>query len=292
MKRLALALLGALVPVALLPEAAAQAPKLVAAAPKCPPEMVRVSEFCVDRWEASFVDRQTGRPLSPFYPPSRVLLEKAWQTWEVERHLVGDAAARAMPLPPVPDWQTRDFEPRAVSAPGVVPAGYVSQPFAKRACEAAGKRLCTEEEWVLACGGRRGTKFPYGATFERSKCNVYRYYHPAFILHGDSSIGHRDPRLNLLLERGTDPVLRVTGGTPACASIWPADQTEDRIFDMVGNLDEWVADDRGVFVGGFYARATTKGCKAKVTVHAPSYYDYSTGARCCRDLAAQASPPD
>jgi len=107
-------------------------------------------------------------------------------------------------------------------------------------------------------------------------CNVYRLIHPAAVLHGSASLGHRDPRLNLVYE-GESPLLRTTGETAACASHWD----DDRIFDMVGNVDEWVED--GMFLGGFYSRSTTQGCESKVSVHAPAYYDYSTGTRCCRD---------
>ena len=104
--------------------------------------------------------------------------------------------------------------------------------------------------------------------------------HPAYILHGNSSIGHTDPRLNLVVERGVDPLLRLTGATPSCASRWNDD---DSLFDMVGNLDEWIDDESGRFVGGFYARMTTMGCEARITSHSPSYYDYSLGTRCCAD---------
>ena len=51
---------------------------------------------------------------------------------------------------------------------------------------------------------------------------------------------------------------------------------------MVGNLDEWVDEPGGAFLGGFYSRATQNGCEARVTEHPPEYFDYSTGARCCR----------
>ena len=184
-----------------------------------------------------------------------------------------------MPLPPVPEVeQGKNFEPRAVSRAGVVPQGYLSYSLAERACKNAGKRLCTEDEWVAACEGTRRTKFPYGEKFQLRACNVYRYYHPAFLLHGNSSVGHTDPRLNLILERGTDPVLRLTGDTARCTSDWAGDQ----IHDMVGNLDEWISDDSGVFVGGFYARATREGCEARISSHSPVYYDYSLGTRCCR----------
>jgi hypothetical protein len=110
---------------------------------------------------------------------------------------------------------------------------------------------------------------------------VHRAIHPAAVLHDNASIGLIDPRLNLVVEQGTDPLLHVTGASPECASVWG----DDRIYDMVGNLDEWVDDSSGVFVGGFYSRLTTKGCEAKVKSHAPSYFDYSLGTRCCLDPA-------
>lgn len=248
----------------------------------CPPEMVRVHDFCIDRWEVSLVDRKTGRPLSPFYPPVRRLLERVREVWQVERFETGDRGARAMPLPDLSAWQlTHAFEPKAVSVPGVVPQGYLSYYTARRACENAGKRLCTRDEWVTACEGEHQTRFPYGATYRNGACNIDRLYHPGYVLHGNASVGHLDPRLNLVLEHGVDAVLHLTGATPHCVSRWG----KDRIYDMVGNVDEWVEDEDGMFVGGFYSRPTTKGCEAKVSVHAPGYYDYSLGTRCCRDAA-------
>jgi hypothetical protein len=242
--------------------------------------MVRVEDYCVDRFEVSMVDRKTDEPLSPYYPPQPVLLRRVREVWQSERFEEGSESATGMPLPDLSNWQTTHrFQPKAVSVRGVVPQGYLSYYTAKEACENAGKRLCTHDEWVTACEGARHTRFPYGDRFDRSKCNVYRYYHPAYVLHDNSSIGHTDPRLNLVVEHGRDPVLRNTGATRSCASRWG----KDRIYDMVGNLDEWVEDKGGMFVGGFYARGTTKGCESKITVHARAYYDYSLGTRCCRD---------
>ncbi len=240
--------------------------------------MARVSDFCVDRWEASLVDRATQRPLSPYYPPHAGLLERIVQVWDVERDVLGDEAARQMPLPDLPRWQrTERFEPMAVSRPGVVPAGYLSYHLARRACENAGKRLCTEQEWLTACRGARQSKFPYGTQYVAGRCNVFRALHPAAVLHGHASIGHTDPRLNLVIEPSGGPLLRTTGASSGCASDWHGTP----LFDMVGNLDEWVEDERGLFLGGFYARSTTQGCEARVASHAPVYYDYSTGTRCC-----------
>jgi formylglycine-generating enzyme len=248
----------------------------------CPSEMVKVSDYCIDRWEASLVEAQTSSPLSPYYPPHPRLLARVHAVWQIERALLGDESARAMPLPLVPSAQRGDFSIKAVSAGGVVPQGYLSYHLARRACEAAGKRLCSEQEWTRACRGARQLKYPYGSHYVAGRCNIRRALHPAQVLHGSSSIGHTDPRLNLVMESNgsaLDPLLRPTGGTPGCKSDWDG----DAIYDMIGNLDEWIEDERGVFVGGFYARGGSKGCEAKISSHAPSYYDYSTGTRCCRD---------
>ncbi len=248
----------------------------------CPAEMVPVRGFCIDRWEVSLVDRDTGASLSPYYPPHPRLLARVRAVWELEREQFGTEEARRMPLPELPAIQrTGRFVPRAVSRPGVVPQGYLTFYLARAACENAGKRLCTEDEWVTACRGHRGQVHPYGASYREAACNVHRVQHPAFVLHANTSAGHTDPRLNLLVEGATDPLLRPTGATATCRSAWG----DDAVFDMVGNLDEWIADEGGVFVGGFYARATTRGCDARISSHAPTYYDYSLGARCCQDTA-------
>lgn len=262
------------------------------AAPKleprgCPADMVRVRDFCVDRFEAAMVDDRSGQLLSPYYPPDPRVVSGIYQGWIIEHSTVGAAAARDVPLPELPLIQrTRtDYAARAVSRAGMVPQGYVSQIAARRACERAGKRLCSESEWVTACKGEGGTKFPYGEQFDANACNVYRHVHPAGALHGSASYGHRDPRLNLVDEPGVGPLLRLTGATARCVSHWHG----DRIFDMVGNVDEWVDDPYGLFLGGFYARSTREGCESRVSAHPPIYYDYSTGVRCCRAAETGAS---
>jgi Sulfatase-modifying factor enzyme 1 len=248
----------------------------------CPQDMVDVGSYCIDRYESSARDIRSRELLSPYYPPEPPWLEKIHKLWEQLRHTVGNDYARSMPLPVVSELQrSGNYKGQAVSAPGLVPQGYLSYYSAKRLCEASGKRLCTEDEWSKACRGENQTQFPYGRDYQANKCNVASYLHPAAILHGLSSSGHLDPRLNLLMIAGDAPVLRETGATPTCASRWGS----DAVFDMVGNLDEWVADDKGMFRGGFYARRAKNGCDAEVTSHPNTYFDYSTGARCCRDAA-------
>lgn len=257
---------------------------VAASAVPCPKEMVLVQttaqRFCIDRYEAAARDKRTGELLSPYYPPEPNMLKRVHQLWENLRHSVGDDSVRRMPLPAVGALQrSGNYTPKATSEPGLVPQAYVSYYSAKRMCEAASKRLCTELEWTTACRGERNTQFPYGDTYQAGRCNVGSYLHPAAILHGLSSSGHLDPRLNLLMIAGDAPVLRETGGTQTCASRW----SNDAVFDMVGNLDEWVEHEKGIFKGAFYARRSKAGCDAVVGNHAHAYFDYSTGARCCRD---------
>ncbi|MCC6523080.1 MAG: SUMF1/EgtB/PvdO family nonheme iron enzyme [Polyangiaceae bacterium] len=250
---------------------------------RCPLDMVRVDRrYCVDRYEAMLVAKGTEElRLSPYYSPTRKWALYAVKEWQKGRLDIGDAKARAMPLPNLPDWQReRDVAPVALSRKGVTPNGHTSGVEAKAACENAGKRLCTFEEWRLACGGERRLKYPYGDKYEQGACNVFREAHPAAVLHDNPAIGHNDPRLNLVESKGK-PLLRKTGATPRCKSEWEGDAA----YDMVGNVDEWFeGDPSGGFGGGFYARATKEGCDWYTTKHPFPYADYSLGVRCCADL--------
>jgi sulfatase modifying factor 1 len=255
----------------------------------CPPEMVWIRrEFCIDRYEASLVDERTGQALSPYYHPRPHAVRREYER-ALERRarsiraLEGTELGKTTPVEPPPEWELEaaSLAPVAVSARGVTPSGYLSGEVAAAACSRAGKRLCTATEWVTACRGEKNRKFPYGPAFDGAACNVDRATHPARLLHGNASIGHLDPRLNQLHEPGAEEglaLLRRTGETPSCRSEWG----DDAVYDMVGNLDEWIEDPDGTFLGGFYARKTHEGCDSRVEVHGFDYYDYSLGVRCCR----------
>ncbi|MBK8259099.1 MAG: SUMF1/EgtB/PvdO family nonheme iron enzyme [Polyangiaceae bacterium] len=247
----------------------------------CPPEMVRVAHrYCIDRFEATLHDSGTGETISPYYAPSKKLALLAERTWEKERLNVGDPDDQQMVLPILPAWEKqRDFEPRAVSKKGSLPNGYTTGKLAETACRNAGKRLCTLEEWRTACRGEDDRPFPYGDKYEQGKCNIFREGHPAMELHNDASRGHSDPRLNQVKINGK-PLLRRTGETATCASRWEG----DAVYDMVGNLDEWIDDPEGTFVGGFFSRSKKDGCASIITAHPFDYFDYSTGVRCCAEL--------
>lgn len=248
---------------------------------RCPADMVLVSgSYCVDRYEVHLLDMGQGRELSPHYPPNKRFSVSLYERWHQEAAAPRGILGRSLTLPAPPRFQLiEDFEPRAVSQSHVLPAGYLSFQAAELSCKNAGKRLCTRAEWVNACRGEHNSQFPYGYDYEPGTCNVHREHHPAQLLHGNSSKNHMDPRLNLTHDM-QGPLLRVTGATERCVSAWG----NDGIYDMVGNLDEWIDDPEGTFLGGFYARATKAGCDAAIDSHDPGYMDYSLGTRCCLDL--------
>lgn len=245
---------------------------------RCPLDMVLVGEaLCVDRYEATLVDARSDSALSPYYPPDGPKATYIAKIWS-DQHGSGTEVERSMPLPTLPPFQReRAMKPKALSRKGMVPQAYASGKDAALACENAGKRLCTRDEWKKACRGEQDRDFPYGATYERGKCNVVRDTHPGIVLWENPSINHTDPRFNLIKDK-QGPLLRKTGATPTCVSTWG----DDAIYDMVGNVDEWIDDPDGTFVGAFYARGKKDGCQSGVESHVLSYADYSTGIRCCK----------
>jgi hypothetical protein len=220
----------------------------------CPSGMVWVTmddpaahSFCIDKWEASTVELR-GR----------------------------DEVSHA-PFEPVTNLKVK-----AVARAGVVPQGYISKNEAEAACKAAKKRLCTGDEWLFACRGKKPTTFPYGDERKDGYCNdsgraPIQSLYPEL---GDGVYSSRealnDPRINKAAN-----TVAPTGQFSKCKNAFG-------VYDMVGNLHEWTADvtgTRGVFRGGYYQDTNQNGvgCKYKTVAHDVSYHDYSTGFRCCSD---------
>jgi sulfatase modifying factor 1 len=167
---------------------------------------------------------------------------------------------------------------RAVSLLGAVPQAYIDQIQAESACLASGKRLCTDDEWLRACQGPKDTTYPYGNTLEPGVCNDSRAVHPAVEYFGSTDpeiFSHLD---NPCLDQLPDS-LDLTGSRFDC-------ETAEGAFDMMGNLHEWTSNPAGTFRGGYYVDTSKNGpgCLYATTAHNISYWDYSTGFRCCADL--------
>lgn len=182
--------------------------------------------------------------------------------------------------PFAPYDQVKGHHVRAVSRKGVVPQAYISRNEADLACRASKKRLCTEAEWVRACEGKARTTFPYGDARKTGVCNdngksplatYYATMKPA----GNEWDAMNDPRLNQM----PNTVSR-TGAHEGCSNPYG-------VFDMVGNLHEWIADPAGTFLGGYFldTKLNGDGCHYKTVRHDAAYHDYSTGFRCCADLS-------
>ncbi len=162
---------------------------------------------------------------------------------------------------------------RAVSRPGVVPQAHISMIEAKKACAASNKRLCRGDEWKTACKGPSATRYPYGNTHVANACVDTQRSSPMNMLWSGERTARtlNDPRANQ-----QDNTVEPTGATSSCTNGYG-------VHDMVGNVHEWTDD--ASFRGGYYldTKLNGQGCDYRTTAHAPAYYDYSTGFRCCAD---------
>ncbi|HVH42526.1 MAG TPA: SUMF1/EgtB/PvdO family nonheme iron enzyme [Labilithrix sp.] len=170
-----------------------------------------------------------------------------------------------------------DHRVRAVSEAHVYPQGYISATQAERACASSGKRLCRVAEWQKACRGPENNRYGYAEQREPGRCND-KGKNPVVKLFGfryDASTMNQ-PQLNQV--EGT---LSKTGDHEGCSNGYG-------VYDMVGNLHEWVADPKGTFYGGYYQDVASvghgDGCGYRTTAHEARYHDYSTGFRCCADV--------
>jgi sulfatase modifying factor 1 len=210
----------------------------------CPAGMVPVTDaFCVDRYEASLVE---------------VLADGSTLEWS-----------------PYHNPGTRRV--RALSRAGAVPQGYIDGVRAAAACSEAGKRLCTDTEWLRACQGSAGTTYPYGNTRSTGVCNDHRDLHPAVERFGTSA--------DWIWSRLGDACINQLPMSLARTGAFSGCQSEPGAFDMMGNVHEWTSDAAGTFRGGFYVDTVINGngCLYRTTAHDSSHWDYSTGFRCCAD---------
>jgi hypothetical protein len=172
-----------------------------------------------------------------------------------------------------------DSTRRPCAIPGKQPWSNVTKEEAEGACEKIGTgwRLCTAAEWQDACNGSGNTTFPYGGAYVASSCNGWDY-----------------------TSRTTGATTIATGTATACVS----DQSNamgDELYDMSGNVKEWVlststtglgpfemrggAYDIASFTVGTGATATTTApglqCDATIPAPASAVRLPSVGFRCC-----------
>jgi hypothetical protein len=119
-------------------------------------------------------------------------------------------------------------------------------------CAGRGKRLCTEAEWELACGGWQGDAYPYGKRYDGARCNT---------------------------ESAT---IQLSGSEEGCRSPFG-------VYDLSGNVFEWTASDwsdryqeKVVRGGNWSAGAGNSTCKARFG-QPTATTSQAIGFRCCRN---------
>ena len=137
-------------------------------------------------------------------------------------------------------------------------------------CTWAGKRLCgalgggqsllpsaardpMKSEWMYACAKGGTQKYPYGETFDGNACNGYEY----------ASTAHS----------------RIVGSLPGCVGGFPG------LFDMAGNLGEWVnsqdTDNNTVVLGGAFDGYMVE-CGSFNPASMKDQREIRYGFRCCK----------
>jgi formylglycine-generating enzyme required for sulfatase activity len=203
------------------------------------------NRVCVDRYEASVVERLPSGAVVPHAPHEALMSGHMYL---------------------------------ARSVAGVLPQAYISGAQAEAACRASQKRLCAPVEWRAACGGKEGFAYPYGPTRVAGACHdsgamPMMVYHASTMKRGWGAAELNDPR-NIQLANTLAP----TGAYTRCVNDYG-------LFDMVGNLHEWTSDKYGSFQGGYWLDTSQHGdgCAYRTIAHPFEYHDYSTGFRCCAD---------
>lgn len=165
------------------------------------------------------------------------------------------------------------------NAKGELPALLISWTDAKKECEKIGKRLCTENEFNLACEGEAMLPYTYGYARDATKCNIDRPYRKREhkLLKYASCL--KKPECKKELEK-LDQRLPA-GSLPACVSPFG-------VYDLNGNINEWVfrphekPPNRSGLKGGWWGPVRGR-CRPTVGFHKEEDYGYEEGFRCCKD---------
>lgn len=157
---------------------------------------------------------------------------------------------------------------------GVEPYVMRSYRNAEKWCKARGRRPCSEQEWETACEGPEHLPLAYGWAVDKKICNSDKKWKPV-----DFEAFGKGP------DEANEESKRLWQGTPS--GRFPKCISPFGIFDMNGNVEEWVTSRvsrkyPGSLMGGFWAKPWT-GCRGTNDAHEPTFSFYETGFRCCAE---------
>jgi len=160
---------------------------------------------------------------------------------------------------------------------GVKPTVAVTWDEARELCATEGKRLCTADEWTQACEGPEHAPYPYGFVRNAEACN----HDKAYIIPDDNAYQNPTTRAKEV-ERVSQS--EPSGSRSSCMSSYG-------VFDMTGNVDEWVLNEAGNergpeyqsgLKGGYWGPVRNR-CRPATTDHNRWHHGYQVGFRCCAD---------
>ncbi len=177
----------------------------------------------------------------------------------------------------------------ALSRAGVIPwfenpmtAGALT--MFENACLAAGKRICSREEWIYSCGGYEENAYTYGNVFDPELCNSVDTYCDDYCAENGIPLEECNINANCGYSCGAagngvdcfhiDP----TGTHDACINSFGA-------FDVNGNVWEVVPsteDTRGYEVRGGAFNCASAAARFRCSYNA-DWTSLYAGFRCCKD---------
>ena len=162
---------------------------------------------------------------------------------------------------------------------GEIPQDWMSYNQSKAEAEKLGNRLCTHSEWSMAALGPNLHPYPFGDGFHRDhSCNIDRHITEVGLT-GAQVMKVSDPKSEVAEKLRSQLV--PSGSLPNCKSDYG-------VFDMSGNIDEWVVNETGKpYVSGLssgHAWGVRNASRPMTTAHSPSFYWYESSYRQCRDI--------
>ena len=166
---------------------------------------------------------------------------------------------------------------QATSRLGVEPWKVDTQDEARTACEAADKRLCTEDEWYTTCVGPAERVYSYGDDYQATTCNGIDANCDC---HGSTAEEcacdeNGGPYAGCYYDCGGSNGMEATGSRSGCTN-------DFGVYDINGNLWEYVESSAEYPVrGGAY------NCGNSESYHRcdyePGWNPSARGFRCCHD---------